>query len=165
MIAAVSGILLFIFMFFDWYGVSVEGAPGFDASAGGSAWAAFGFIDILLFLAAAIAVAVAVVRALGAMPNLPAPAGQIVFIAGVVAVLLVIFRIIFTPGTEDTGVPGVEIEITRRIGVFLGLIASAGIAFGGFTAMNERTSGTVPGATPTSTGGPPPGGPGGGATA
>jgi predicted dienelactone hydrolase len=34
--------------------------------------------------------------------------------------------------------------VSRKIGVFLGLIAAAGVAFGGYTAMNERGSGTGP---------------------
>ena len=141
MIAGVSGLLLFLFMFIDWYGVDVDVA-GFTASGGFNAWQAFSFIDLLLFLAAAVAIAVAVARALGALPALPMPAGQIVAIAGAIAVLLILFRLIVTPGGDDIG--GDEVDVTRKIGVFLGLLAAAGIAFGGYTAMNERASGEAP---------------------
>lgn len=142
MIAGVSGVLLFIFMFFDWYGIEVEGQGIGEISGGGfNAWEAFGLIDLILFLAIAVAVALAALRAAGAMPELPQPPGLIVAAAGAVALLLVLFRLIVTPGNEVEGF-GTELDITRKIGVFLGLIASAGIAFGGYTAMRERGTGT-----------------------
>ena len=39
-LAAVSALLLFVFMFFDWFGVEVSGVPGFGGKwgGGGSAW-------------------------------------------------------------------------------------------------------------------------------
>ncbi len=136
MIAGVAGLLLFLFMFISWYGID-----GFDG--GFNAWESFGFIDILLFLVAALAIAQAVLRATGKMPTgLPVPPATIVAIAGAVAVVLILFRLIFTPGDED--VFGVEIDITRKIGIFLGLLAAAGVAFGGYTAMNEREKGEAP---------------------
>ncbi len=139
MIAGVGGLLLFLFMFLKWYGVEADGTE----LVAGNAWESFGFIDLLLFLVAVIAVGVAVARAAGKLPALPMPAGQIVAIAGAVAVVLVLFRLIFTPGGGEE-VAGVEFDITRKLGVFLGLLASAAIAFGGYTAMNERASGEAP---------------------
>jgi len=139
MIAGVGGLLLFLFMFLKWFGVEADGVE----LVAGNAWESFGFIDLLLFLAAAIAVGVAALRAAGKLPALPIPAGQIVAIAGAVAVVLVLFRLIFTPGGGEE-VAGVEFDVTRKLGVFLGLLASAAIAFGGYTAMNERASGEAP---------------------
>ena len=137
MIAGASGLALFIFMFVGWFGLKVE-AGGFEAETTANAWEWFSFIDILLFLAAIVAVALAVLRALGNVPTLPYPPAMIVAIAGAVALVLVLFRLIF-PGDAGTDADGVE--ATRKIGVFLGLIASAGIAYGGYTAMNERANG------------------------
>ena len=37
-----SAVLLFIFMFFDWFKVEVTGGDGFSVSEGGNAWNAFG---------------------------------------------------------------------------------------------------------------------------
>ena len=135
MIAAAGGLLLFLFMFVDWYGVDVDIA-GFEASGGFNAWQAFSFIDLLLFLAAMVAIGVTVARAAGVLPALPIPPGQIVAIAGAIAVLLVLFRLIVTPGGGD--IAGDEFDVTRKIGVFLGLIAAGAIACGGYTSMNER---------------------------
>jgi hypothetical protein len=141
MIAAVSGLVLFIVMFLPWYGVSANiGFGSFTANA----WESFDFIDIVLFLVALLAVGMAVARAAGAMPsNLPAPPGQIVAAGGALAVLLILYRLIDTPGGE-ADVLDVGVEISRKAGVFLGLLAAGGVTFGGYTAMKERATGQAP---------------------
>ena len=57
-IAGISAILLFIFMFFDWFGVEVSGAGAFGGTvpgAGGSAWDALEFIPIVLIVTVVVA--------------------------------------------------------------------------------------------------------------
>lgn len=141
MVAGASGFALFIFMFFPWYGVEFEGFG--DVPSGNlSAWQSFGFIDIILFIVVLLAVGMAVARAAGAMPSeLPAPAGTIVAAAGALALLLILFRLISAPDPSETGD---AIDLSRKVGIFLGLIAAAGITFGGYTATNERTTGQAP---------------------
>lgn len=143
MVAGASGLALFVFMFFPWYGIKTkfEGLGDIEA-VNGNAWEFFSFIDILLFLVVVVAVGMAVARAAGAMPaNLPAPPGTIVAAAGALAVLLILFRLVSVP---DPAITGDAVDLSRKIGIFLGLIAAAGIAFGGYTAMNERASGQAP---------------------
>ena len=131
-VAAASGLALLVFMFVPWY----RNDRGFDLQSL-SAWKAFALIDLVLFLAAAVAIAMAVARAGRAMPpNLPVSPATIVAGAGALAALLVLYRIVELP---DPGVDGVEIG--RKIGVYLGLIASAGIALGGLIAMSEHSPG------------------------
>jgi hypothetical protein len=143
MVAGASAVALFIFMFFPWYGASANIGNIASGSVNASAWQAFSFIDILLFLVVVVAVGLTVARAMGSMPaGLPAPPGLIVVGAGAFAVLLILFRLISTPGPDSTF--GVEVDISRKIGIFLGLIAAGGITFGGWTAMNERASGEAP---------------------
>lgn len=143
MVAGVSGLVLLIVMFFPWYGLEVEfEGLGDVAGVNANAWEAFGFIDILLFLVVLVAVGMALARAAGAMPSdLPAPAGMIVAAAGALAVLLILFRLISAPDPESTGD---AVDLSRKIGIFLGLLAAIGITFGGYTAMNERASGQAP---------------------
>ena len=130
MVAAGSGLALLIFMFVPWY----RNDRGFDVQSL-SAWKALAVIDLVLFLAAALAIGLAAARAARAMPrDLPASPATIVAGAGALAALLVLYRIVELP---DPGVEGVEIG--RKIGVYLGLIASIGIALGGLTAMSEGT--------------------------
>jgi hypothetical protein len=132
MVAGVSGLVLLIVMFFPWYGQ--KELPGTV-----NAWQAFHFIDFLLFLVVVVAVGMVVVRAAAAMPSdLPARPGLIVAGAGALAILLILFRLLDPPGF------GVFEDTTRKIGVLLGLLAAAGIAFGGYTAAAERTSGRAP---------------------
>jgi hypothetical protein len=129
MVAAASGLALFIVMFLPWYRKDIGIGP-----ENLSAWAAFDLIDLLLLLAAAVAIGMAVARAARAIPpNLPASPGTIVAGAGALAALLLLYRLVELPGADGEGV-----EVGRKIGVYLGLIASLGIAFGGFTAINER---------------------------
>ena len=149
MVAGVSGAVLIFFMFIlDWWGYDV-GAEGSSASAGASAWQWLSFLDIVLFLIGLIAVGVAVARATDSMPELPQPPGLIVAGAGALAVLIILFRILI-PGDGPAGDLGglADLDSTRKIGAFLGLIAAGGIAFGGWTAMNERASGQAPPASP-----------------
>ena len=145
MVAGVSGGLLIIFMLIlDWWGYD-SGAGEGAVSAGASAFQWLSFLDIVLFLIGLIAVGVAIARATGSMPDLPQPPGLIVAAAGALAVLIILFRILI-PGDGPAGDLGglVELDATRKIGAFLGLIAAGGIAFGGWTAMNERASGQAP---------------------
>ncbi len=52
--------------------------------------------------------------------------------------MLILFRLLVVP---DGGVDVEGVDFSRKIGIFLGLIAAGGITFGGWTAMNERASG------------------------
>jgi hypothetical protein len=140
-IAAVSGILLFIFMFFAWFGVpsSIEqaaeqaneiakqfGAPTVDTgSVTANAWESFSWIDLLLFITVAAAITAAVLKATSSEIELPAV--TIVTVLGALSTLFVLYRVIDPIG-----------DASRKIGLFLGLLASAGVAVGGYLAMQEE---------------------------
>jgi hypothetical protein len=167
-VAGGSAVLLFIFMFFDWFKVEVSSGDGlFSVSAGGNAWESFSTIDIVLLIAVIVAVGVAVLRMTDAIFEPPFSLNAAVAILGGIAVLLILYRIIDPP--LDTDIPGVD--ISRSLGVYLGLLASAGIAYGGYRAMQEEgtsfgeigegfsnrgTAGTPPQQPPAATPPPPP---------
>jgi hypothetical protein len=141
-IAGISGLALILIMFiFSWFGVE-----GIDEGA--NAWESFSVIDLILFLVAAVAIALAVATAAGEQVNLPVALSAITAGLGILAVVLVLFRIISPPdfGVESFAIelPGggqvetPEIDTTREIGVWLGLIASLGIAYGGWRAMQDE---------------------------
>jgi hypothetical protein len=134
-IAGVSAILLFIFMFFDWFTVDVSGGEGlFSVSVGGSAWEAFSTIDLFLMVTIIVAVAVAVVRLSDALVEPPFSINAAVAILGAISVLLILYRIIDPPGGSDVA----GVDIGPALGAFLGLIAAAGITYGGYRAMQEE---------------------------
>ncbi|MEK6278102.1 MAG: hypothetical protein AABM29_08825 [Actinomycetota bacterium] len=140
-IAAVSGVLLFIFMFFAWFGLpsAVEqaaeqanqiaeqfGAPTVDTgSVTASAWESFSWIDLLLFLTVIAAVTAAVLKGTGSQVEMPTTV--IVTVLGGLSTLFVLYRVIDPIG-----------DASRKLGLFLGLLASAGVAIGGYMAMQEE---------------------------
>ncbi len=126
MIAGGGAIVLLISLFLPWYGVDVESGP-IEFSVTATAWEAFGFIDILLFLAAVATAGAIAAKATGRASALPVPPAQVVMIAGVAALVLIIFRLISLPG-PDVDVDGVDFG--RRYGLFLGLIAAGAIVYG-----------------------------------
>ena len=132
-IAGVSGIALLLIMFiFDWF--TVEAAGGLGPSFGGNAWDTMEIIRFILLLTALAAIALAVVRATQSNVDMPVALSAITAGLGILSVVLIIFRIISPP---DGGV-GDLIDVGRAIGVFLGLIAAAGVAYGGYLAMQEE---------------------------
>jgi hypothetical protein len=146
-IAGISGVALLLIMFiFDWFSVDADSA-GFDVSVGGNAWEVFGFIDIILFLTALAGIALALLAAGRTEVDLPVAAGSIAAGLGALATLLVIYRIIDPPlsEAEDFG-----LDVSRSFGVWIGLIAAAGVAYGGWRAIEDE------GATPRRTTAPPP---------
>jgi multisubunit Na+/H+ antiporter MnhF subunit len=138
-IADASAVLLFIFMFFEWFNVDISGGEGlFTISGGFNAWESFSFIDIILLITVLAAVAVAVIRLTDALVEPPVSVNAVVAILGAISVLLIVYRIIDPP---DFGVDVSGFDVGPSIGVFLGLIAAAGIAYGGYRAMQEEGTG------------------------
>jgi hypothetical protein len=138
-IAGVSAVLLFVFMFFDWFSVDVSASSGLisaSASTGGSAWDALDTIPVFLMIAIVAAVGVAVVRITDAAFEPTISMNAVVAVLGALAVVLILYRIVDTPGGGS--VPGVSVDVSPAIGIFLGLIAAAGITYGGYRAMQEE---------------------------
>jgi hypothetical protein len=140
-IAGVSAVLLFIFMFFDWFGVEVSGSSGFSgtvAGAGGSAWDALDFIPIVLVITIVVALVNVFLRLSDSEYEPPVSMNVAVTVLGGLSALLVLFRIIDPPGFGTFG--GVSLDATLEFGIFLGLITAAGIAYGGYRGMQEEGS-------------------------
>jgi hypothetical protein len=136
LLAGICGVLLIIVMFFSWYGIggaagSILSAANVDTSV--NAWQAFDFVDIVLFVTAIVAIGAALLAASGRSVALPVAASVVVTVLGIIAVLLVLYRIINQPG--DNAIVDV------KFGAWLGLLVTLGIAVGGFLAMaDEGTS-------------------------
>jgi Protein of unknown function (DUF2510) len=168
MIAGASGLALLLFMFLPWFeaGTSndeeqeqIEEAIDnnqIEADLSQNAWQALDFLDIILFLIAAAAIAYLVLRAIDSLPVLPVPPGLLIAALGGLALLIILFRIVVTPNLEVEFSGGVfgdesetvkikdedEGEVNRKIiGLLLSLLAAGGIAFGGLTSAKERAQG------------------------
>jgi len=97
-IAGASAVLLFIFMFFDWFKVEVSGGGFIGGSLGGNAWEWFTWIDLLMLLTIVVAIGVAVVRLTDAVFEPPFSLNAAVAILGGLSALFILYRIIDPPG-------------------------------------------------------------------
>lgn len=141
-IALVAAILLFILMFFDWYGAkattSAETLGGVvTGTGGGSAWDTLEVIPLFLMLAIVVAVGVAILRLSGSDWKPAIPPAAAVCVLGILAAVLILIRIISPPGPEGTFAE-LAFESTLKLPIFLALAAALGIAYGGWRAMGEE---------------------------
>lgn len=166
-IAGASGLALLIIMFLGWWGVpGLDGAAAETAEALGvgdvsttfNAWEPASFLDIIWFLTAVSGIALAALAFSRTQTNMPVALSAITAGLGILSVLTILFRILSTP-----------YDLDRKYGVFLGLLAAAGVAYGGWKAMQEEGTSFSqqadrlqdrgpggPGGPPSSGGGTPP---------
>ena len=138
-IAGGAAIALFIFMFFNWFGAEVSGVNGFSGSVSGdagNAWDTLDFIPIVLLITVIAALVMAGLRLADSAYEPPIPMSTLVTVLGVISVLLILFRIVDPPTFASFG--GVSVDATLSVGIFLGLIAAGGIAYGGYSTMREE---------------------------
>lgn len=144
-VASASAVVLFACMFLSWFNF------GFDTE---NAWEALHFISPILLLTIVASLGVAFMRFtdrdLGDIPG-----GLVILALGSLSTVLVLFRLL-----DPVSLPGFEGGSTSasvEAGAFLGLIAAAGIAFGGYLATDSEAlerlkrfvpSGGAPGAVP-----------------
>jgi hypothetical protein len=138
MIAGLGGVALLISLFLPWYGVSVDIA-GVSLSESGNGWEVLGFIDMLLFLISIGAIAIVAARAAGVLPD-DVSAPVLLLGLGALAVLLVLYRIIDIP--TDGDVPA-QVDLSRKLGIFIALLAAGAVAYGGWRTNAESPHGRL----------------------
>ena len=119
LIAGAGGLALLVSLFLGWY-------------SGASAWEAFSVVDVLLALLALVPLALVVVQATRESPSLPVAFSVFTVVAGLLATLLVLFRIVDKPGGGDV-----------ELGAWIGLAAAVVTAAGGWRSMRVEE---IPGA-------------------
>ena len=123
LVAGIGGVALLVVMFLDWY--AAGGSARFqgqdiDISLGFNAWQAFSITDLILALTALSGIALAVLTASRRSPALPVAASVITTTAGLLATLLVLYRILNQPGPNDF------VEV--KFGAFLGFLSVLAVA-------------------------------------
>ncbi len=73
---------------------------------------------------------------------------MLVLAAGGVGLLLVLFRLIDIPAPDVPAAAESSVDFGRKIGLFLGVLAAAGITYGGWRANEEETVASTPVASP-----------------
>jgi len=138
-----GAIALFVVLFlFKWYGVSSSSSvPGvrFDASANG--WHSFTNSRWLWLVTIVLALAVVALRAADVELRSAVQPGEIVAALGGLSMIFIVYRILDHPTAGASGtIDGVRYAASAGIkaGIWLGLIAAAAIAYGGYLAMQEQ---------------------------
>jgi hypothetical protein len=141
-ISLVAAILLFVLMFFDWFGAkaTTSGEPlggVIGGSGGGDAWQTLEVIPLFLMPAIAVAVGAALLRLAGSDWKPTIPPAAAVCVLGLLAALLILIRIVSPPAP-----PGVFSELAFdtivKLPIFLALAAALGIAYGGWRTMRDE---------------------------
>jgi hypothetical protein len=137
-IAGVSAILLFVFMFFDWFGVKVSGGGvSVESAGGGNAWDALDIIPLILIIAIIAVLAMVVVRANSAEVNAPVSLSVIATALAALGALLIFYRIINPPDIGES-FGGVDVDVTRKFGLYISFIAAAAMTYGSWRTMEEE---------------------------
>jgi hypothetical protein len=122
LIAGAGGVALLVALSTDWY-------------SGATAWQAFSVLDVVLALLALAPLALVALQATRQSPSLPVAFSVLTTVAGALATLLILYRILNQPGPNDL----VEVEP----GAWLGLAAAAAMAAGGWRSVRVEA---IPGA-------------------
>ena len=113
--AGAGGALLLASLFLPWFGDD-------------SAWQSLAVADIVLCLAAAVAIWLPFAAAASEKTDVPIVVSALTALAGVIGLLVVCFRLLNPVGSAG-----------RDFGIYLALFASILVAAGGWRAMAEET--------------------------
>ncbi|MCA1691615.1 MAG: hypothetical protein ABR540_19175 [Acidimicrobiales bacterium] len=130
-IIAGSGLALAVVAFFPWFGINL--IIDINADAWDNVWS-----SLAVLVGIIMAALVLISRfSKGELPTLPVTWGQVYLILGALALALVVLQMAL--GDElRAGADSIELE--RKFGSFLGLVAAAGLAYGGFLRSKEPES-------------------------
>jgi hypothetical protein len=132
MVAAIGAIALFIISFLPWFDLSgavTVGGTTIGGSKNFNLWEAENPLDIFLLIVILIALVPALFSLMGDGGDASMASMATALLAGV-GTLLILYQIFDTPG-----------DFGRKVGLFLGLIACAAIAVGGYLSMQEDVGG------------------------
>jgi hypothetical protein len=136
-LAGVFGVALLALMFADWYSVA-------GGRVGVSAWEAFSVTDVLIALAAVMAVALAVITASDRSQAVSVALASLLTIFSLIALVFLLYRVISPPDVAATVSPDgprptgyIPQDVKREAGLWLGLAAYAGLLAGALAALRD----------------------------
>jgi hypothetical protein len=151
-VIGVSGILILVFSFFPWLGFSYA---GFSSSSSAWSFTLCWLAVVLGFLLAGLVIAKAAGLDVPELGNIKW--AHIILGVAVVVFLFIVIKLIAGPSTNGVSLAGTGVSKSRKIGIFLGLLASIGLVAGAY--LNAKELGELPGALGGAKGGgatPPP---------
>jgi hypothetical protein len=129
-LSALAGLILFVDLFVPWYGAGGQTA---------NAWESFAYVDLILALAALMAIALALVSALARVAAVPKLVATWTSWVALVAAILAVIRLIKVPGGVDVLLTGGGADITREWGVFVGAVVAVVLAVGAWRARQDSS--------------------------
>jgi hypothetical protein len=144
LLPAAAGVALIVSMFaLDWFGPGEIVSQGFDEAReiqeqlGGpevivpdvseNAWDALGAVKLVLVASGVFGVALTVVRMSSDPPLSRLAAAAVTTALGTLATAVVLYHLVNPPG-----------DMSREVGVFVGLAAAGGVAVGGWIALEDE---------------------------
>lgn len=135
-VIGISVVALFLFMYLDWFGVEVSGPGGSVGLGGANAWQALDLTPLFLVGTVVLSLLSLALRVSNLDYEPPISANAGITVLGGISVLLILVQIVNPPSLGQ--VSGLPLDATLKFGIFLALIAAAGVAIGGFMAMREE---------------------------
>jgi hypothetical protein len=129
LLAALGGLALLISLFLPWYTREVDIA-GALLSSSWSGWASVPVTAAVLFGVAGAAIALPAAQAIG-LPLRGLRVDRVLTALGLLALVLVSWRLAVIPGGGLDTVPGDRAADGRAIGLLLALLGAAAVALGG----------------------------------
>jgi hypothetical protein len=132
LIAAGGAAVLLVALFgLTWPSVGpAPGQPG-HAAVDLNGWSALPTGRWLLLIAIALSLVLPLVTAARRSPALPIIASVVTAVVGVLATVLVLYRLVDHPGAAPA---------TAEVGIYVGLVGAAAIAYGGYRSMRSERS-------------------------
>jgi hypothetical protein len=124
-IAGAGAVALLASMFLHWYGLDAALLGGVAAEA--TAWQAFGVLDIVLALLALVPLTLVFTQVTRSSPAIPVFFSVMTVLAGALATLLILYRVVNQPGPNEI--------VDVQVGAWLGLLAAVVITAGGWRSL------------------------------
>lgn len=142
-VMGIGGLAVLVVMFLDWYGIGT-GDTGFvlvgDIEQGGirlTAWEAFAVNDVILALAALMALTAFVLTAVHPTAAVPLAISSLATLVALVALVLVALRLIWPPDIVP-GADALDLDAARLTGAWLGLVATTALAGGCLASIRDE---------------------------
>jgi hypothetical protein len=127
-IAGAGAVALLAAMFLHWYALDlVSFGPLGEGVPEATAWQAFGVLDVVLALLALVPLALVFTQATRPSPAIPVFLSVMTVLAGALAALLILYRIVNQPGPNDI--------VDVQAGAWLGLLAALVVTGGGWRSL------------------------------
>src|SRR5215212_5192913 len=126
-VMGIGGLAVLLVMFLDWYEV-----PTPTGEAALNAWESFAVNDVILAIAAVMAIVAFVMTAIQPTAAVPLALASLTTLVALIAAVLVTIRVIWPPDLVE------GLETGREIGAWLGLVAITALVGGCLASIRDE---------------------------